>query len=171
MPPADETPRIKPDEDVPGGANGGGGAGSASTAAPPPPESAPKSRGPGMRKLETQLRETYETLAVVAVFPFDNLAGSLLHAKAGELAASWVDLAERDTRVKRTLERLMEATGWGGVVMAHAAIVIPVIANRGMLPDSVAGGAAMLTIMQHPETQQHFTHERWQQPENVNGHK
>jgi hypothetical protein len=86
-----------------------------------------------------------------------------MHKRAGELAEAWVDLAERDPRVKRTLERLLEATGWGGIVAAHVAIIIPVIANRGMLPDGIANGAAAFTLMQNPEVAPLFNHERWSQ--------
>jgi hypothetical protein len=151
----DTEPRITPDEDVPQSA--------------PSLESAPKQRGPGMRKLETQLRELYETLAVVVVAPLDQLGGTLMHKRAGELAEAWVDLAERDPRVKRTLERLLEATGWGGIVAAHVAIVIPVIANRGMLPDGIANGAAAFTLMQNPDLAPLFNHERWSQNASPNG--
>jgi hypothetical protein len=122
-----------------------------------------------MRKLETQLRELYETLAVVVVAPLDQLGGTLMHKRAGELAEAWVDLAERDPRVKRTLERLLEATGWGGIVAAHVAIVIPVIANRGMLPDGIANGAAAFTLMQNPDLAPLFNHERWSQNASPNG--
>ncbi len=158
--PADEN-KFTPDENVPRESDARGNSGGSASATLPPLSDTPKTRGPGMRKLETQLRETYETLAVIAVMPFDQLAGALVHKRAGELAESWIDLAERDSRIKHTLERLMEATGWGGVVATHAAIIIPVLANRGMLPDAVAGGAAAMTLMQFPDLKPYFTHERW----------
>lgn len=155
----DTAPRITPDENVPKDA---------------PKDDAPKlessrpPRGPGMRKLEGQLRELYETLAVIAISPFDQLAGTLVHHRAGELAEAWIDLAERDARVKKTLERLLEATGWGGIVAIHAAIIIPVIANRGMLPDGIANGAAAITVMQNPDVAPLFNHPRWAQQNTAN---
>lgn len=144
-----------------------------------PPKDAPKAERPKRRaapntvKLKEQLAELYVTLGLVVVTPIDRLGGALLAANADDLAEQWIALAETNPAVKRTLQKLVEVGGWGGVIMAHGMIVLPVLANRGMFPDQVAGGAAAMTMMQHPEVAPLFTHPRFnteRQPEgNGNG--
>ena len=97
---------------------------------PPQPERAKPKRAPGSRKLEQQIAELYATIGMVAVAPLDRLAGTLIVKQADELAEQWVTLAETNPTVKKALQRLVEAGGWGGVVMAHGMILIPVLANR-----------------------------------------
>lgn len=137
-----------------------------------PPDTPPrtaKRAAPGARKLHEQLTELYVSIGTIAITPLDPLAGALFVARSDELAQTWVDLAETNPAVKRALQKLVEAGGWGGVVIAHGMLLFPVLANRGLFPDHVAGGAAMLTQLQNPETAPLFTHPRWKQGQ-PNGH-
>lgn len=130
----------------------------------PKADKPPRRRAPNSAKLEEGLTELYVTLGTIAVAPFDKLAGTLLVAQAPELAAHWVALAETNPAVKKALLKLVEAGGWGGLIVAHGMVVMPVLANRGAFPDHVANGAAMMTVMQHPETADLFTHARFKEP-------
>lgn len=114
-----------------------------------------------MGKLKEQIAELYVTLGIMVVTPLDRLGGHLMAANADEIADQWIALAETNPSVKRTLMKLVEVGGWGGVVMAHATILLPVLANRGLFPDQVAQGTAAMTMLAHPETQPLFTHARF----------
>lgn len=122
-----------------------------------------KRAAPGSRKLQEQLAELYVSIGTMVVTPVDPLAGALFVARSDELAQTWVDLAETNPKVKKALLKLVEAGGWGGVVIAHGMLLFPVLVNRGLFPDHVAVPGAMLTIAQNPEVAPLFTHERFQQ--------
>lgn len=117
---------------------------------------------PGMKQLHEQLTDLYVSLGTMVITPVDKLAGALFVAQADELAQTWCDLADTNPAVKRALKKLVEAGGWGGVVIAHGMILMPVLANRGLFPDHVASGAAILTMAQYPDTGPLFNHPRWQ---------
>lgn len=127
-----------------------------------------KRAGPGMAKLREQLTDLYVSIGTMVVTPLDRLAGTLMIASAPDLAQTWVDLAETNPAVKRALQKMVEAGGWGGVVIAHGMLLMPVLANRGLFPDHVAQGSAMLTVLQYQESVptigELFTHERFRQP-------
>lgn len=129
---------------------------------------------PGSTKLKQQLTDLYVSIGTIAVTPIDRLAGVLLVTQAEDLAQTWIDLAETNTAVKKALQKLVEAGGWGGVIVAHGMILMPVLANRGLFPDHVAHGAAFMTIANQPEETQAavqalFTHPRFHPNTNGNG--
>lgn len=124
-----------------------------------------KVRTGAYKKLDKQLTEFYQAIAVTVVSPIDALGGTLMFQRAPDLAGSWVDLAEQNPKVKATLERILEAGGVFGIITVHAAILMPVLVNRGMFADNVAGGIASFTLLQNPEVMPLFTHERFRQQE------
>lgn len=128
----------------------------------------PKRTPPNSAKLRGQLTELYVSIGTLVVTPVDRLAGALMVAQAEDLAQTWVDLADANPAVKKALQRLVEAGGWGGVVIAHGMLLMPVLANRGMFPDQAAGFAMAGTCLMHPEVTDLFTHPRFH-GENGNG--
>lgn len=135
---------------------------------PPKTDDAPKAdtkakrrATPGSAKLKEQVADLYATIGMVAIAPIDRLAGTLLVNQSEELAEQWIKLAETNPAVKRALNKLVEAGGWGGIIMAHGMIVLPVLANRGMFPDQAANAMAMVTVTQHPEVAPLFNHPRF----------
>lgn len=138
----------------------------------PPKSERPRRAAPGSAKLREGLTDLYVTIGAVAVTPLDRLAGALLIADAEEIAGEWVALAEKDPAVRKALEKLIQAGGWGSVIMAHGLILLPVLANRGMFPDQVAAGTAVMTVARHKDVAPLFTHERFRQaapPEQASG--
>ena len=131
------------------------------------PERPARRAAPGMRKLHEQVTDLYVTLGTMVVTPIDRLAGYLLVEQAEALAQTWIDLAETNPAVKRALSKLVEAGGWGGVLVAHGMVMMPVLANRGMFPDHIANGIAMGTILTQEDdeararVQALFTHSRF----------
>lgn len=127
------------------------------------------------RKLKDEVAELYVLMGTMLVAPVDNLAGRLVVKGADDLAEQWVKLSRSQPSVKRVLKKLVEAGGWSGVVLAHAMIAVPVMANRGMLPDPVAAQIGTLTMISDPDSVPLFTHERWRTlgliVDNQNGHE
>lgn len=113
------------------------------------------------RKLKEEVAELYTTLGMMVVAPIDGLAGRLVVTNADDLAEQWVKLARTQPSVKRVLKKLVEAGGWSGVILAHAMIAVPVLANRGLLPDQAAVPVATMTMMNDPDSVRLFTHDRW----------
>lgn len=130
----------------------------------------PKAR-PGSTQLKGQVAELYVTIGMMVVTPIDRLAGMLIVKQADDIAEQWIELAETNASVKNALLKLVEVGGWGGVVMAHGMILLPVLANRGLFPDQMAQPMAAMTAMQHPETIELFTHPRFKtETASGNGH-
>lgn len=150
------TPPGNPVTDVTGATDTGGDTPEAQDALAPSRE-----RTPAERKLEKQLSELYQTLSITVVSPIDQLGGQLLFHRSEELAAEWVDLARVNPKVKRALENILKAGGVFGVLAGHAMIVAAVVANRGGLPDQMAGMVLMGTVLQTPEVGHLFTHPRF----------
>lgn len=110
-------------------------------------------RTPAMRKLEQQLAAFYVDIGIYGgMFTGKRgmLTGTVISANAGMLAGSWVDLAERDPAVKRALTNLVQSSGWAGVLGAHVAVILPVLAIWGVLPEQMAAMVWMAVDAQNP---------------------
>lgn len=115
------------------------------------------------KKLQEEVAELYVLMGTMLVAPVDGLAGRLIVKGADDLAEQWVRLARTQPSVRRVLNRLVEAGGWTGVLMAHAMIAVPVLANRGLLPNQAAVPIATMVMMGDPEAAPLFTHPRWRE--------
>lgn len=108
----------------------------------PPAGAAPRERErakdtPKWKKLRESLTDLY-TAAQVAAFALGDMeTAALIGSNADSCVDAWITLAQQDRRVENFLTKITTGSAWGGVVMAHAGIVIPMLAKRGILP----GGA------------------------------
>lgn len=121
-------------------------------------ERPPRSRD--MRKMEQQLADAYTQVGVIVGIiggRTGNIAGFVLARRADMLAASWMDLAERDVRVRRAIQNVLQVGGWSGVVAAHAGVLLPVAAVSGVLPEPVSEKIMLGLAMQDPELFAHLT--------------
>lgn len=67
--------------------------------------------------------------------------GQAVGTYAAEAAKQWVVLARSNDAVRKWLERIAEGVGIGGLVAVHAFMVLPLLVDRGLVPD-----AAMLFV-------------------------
>lgn len=111
-------------------------------------------RTPELRKMERQLADLYAQAAIIAGIatgPTGNMAATVVTAKADVLAGSWIDLAERDQRVRRAIKSVLQSGGWAGVIAAHIGVALPIAAMTGVLPAPVAQKVFMAMAITEPE--------------------
>lgn len=107
-----------------------------------------------LARLEEDLTQLYVNVGVIAGVvggPGGNLAGTVVASRAPMLAGSWIDLAERDQRVRTAIKRLLQGNAWSGVAFAHIAVALPIAACTGILPEPVAQKVMMGLALQDPE--------------------
>lgn len=81
----------------------------------------------------TQLKREIERLYAnigTAVFMFDPVCGSAFLTNAEKMAESMEELARKDPRVKRTLEKMLETSTIGMVVAAHAPLLATLVTHH-----------------------------------------
>lgn len=120
----------------------------------PSPERERPPRSREMKRMQQQLADAYTQVGIIigiAGGRTGNLAGFIVARRADMLAESWIDLAERDARVKRAIQNVLQIGGWSGVVAAHASVILPVAAMSGVLPPPVSEKIMMGLAMQDPE--------------------
>lgn len=103
-------------------------AGAAAASSPPP---RPTSGG---RTLQSRLEELLGGLALPYSAMGDDYAAQLIATRTPAIAEAWADLAKQNAAVKRVLERLVQGTAWGGVVLSSAGLAIPLLAHHNILP-------------------------------------
>src|SRR5262245_37001588 len=124
----------------------------------PERERPPRTRD--MRRLQDQLADAYTQVGVILGIVggrTGNLAGYIMARRADMLAESWIDLAERDARVRRAIQQVLQIGGWSGVIAAHMGVVLPVLAASGTLPEQVSEKIMLGLMMQDPELFAHLT--------------
>lgn len=143
-PHADDTPFIEPDHTAskdPGVIErvrlmAQGGKGSHKDAPKDAPKSRPQPRPASGRSSVTDvalrkgLVELYTSLGIM-LLPMDAVCGEALVNAAPRCADSLVLLAKQNAAVRRALLALTQTSAWGGVVLAHAPLVLAVLAHHG----------------------------------------
>ena len=122
--------------------------------APRTPFSAePKERTRELKRLEDQLTDVYASIGVWGGMAgqFGHLTGQVVARNSTNLAASWVDLAEKNPGVRRALQNFVQAGGWAGVIGAHVAVALPIAAMAGVLPRDMAQRVFMGLAVMDPE--------------------
>lgn len=117
----------------------------------PPPissdkDSPPKRRGrpPGstnkhtmsVSRIEDALNEQF-TLIGTVVTPFNQYDGMVIIQGTPRMAKALANLAEKNPKVKRNLERMLAGGSYGEVVLAAALIAVPIMANHDLMPPSI----------------------------------
>lgn len=85
-----------------------------------------------MAGLEQSLADAYRMMAM-GVSMFNLKDGMEIEAHADQLAHSWVVAAETNPRLLKFLQRMNTGSSIGGVIVAHAAVAIPIAINHGVL--------------------------------------
>jgi hypothetical protein len=123
-PPRDEAPPRKPPvEDAP----------------PPQPTSAPLTADE--RKLAASIEQAYGMIGVTVSSVGLRLKDQGLIAtgvKTGEmadaLALAWIELARKNPKLKAYLKKMVEASAAGVLVGMHVMVLMPLLADRGIIP-------------------------------------
>lgn len=83
-------------------------------------------------KLQRDL-ESFYTIVGTGIFPFDQQVGVTILDSAPKCAESLTELAQKNPRLKRTLESMMNAGTYGAVISAHLPIAV-IIATKYIPP-------------------------------------
>lgn len=94
-------------------------------------------RGTRITNLEAALTDATVGIGA-AVCMFDAFDGQVIMGGAPTFAHALSDVASRDPKVRKALERALSSMGWGQVILAAAMIAAPIMAHHGILPSSVS---------------------------------
>jgi hypothetical protein len=108
---------------------------------PPRAETAPKpkrGRPPGAAKapLQKRLQEAFGAIGIV-VSVRNEYDGTCILTGAERLSIALDNLAKQNPAVRRTLEAVLAGGAYGEVLFAVSAILLPIAANHGVLPEHV----------------------------------
>lgn len=104
---------------------------------------------PTMMALREGLMGIY-TAAQMAVFMFDGESALIIENTKDKCADAWIELAERDPKVKQFLVRITSGSAWGGVIIAHGMMIIPILAKRGIVPGGALFDGALFNMTPEP---------------------
>lgn len=91
-------------------------------------------RATGIATIRRRLAEALHALAGTATF-VDPYIGAVIDERADEAAAAYAKLAEENDRVRLALERLTQGGIYGGAVFVTLAILAPILARVGLVPE------------------------------------
>lgn len=111
---------------------------------PSPPAGIPFT--PDERKLAASISGTYSMMGTGLIgigMRMDDagIAGSGVSMvnMAEETAAAWIELSRKNPKVKAYLKKITEAGASAVVIGMHIAMFMPLLASRGILPESMMG--------------------------------
>lgn len=78
-------------------------------------------------KIIDALTETYAAIGMGIAFTIDGQDGQQIVMNAPKLAESWRDLLDNDPKVKKALQKLVQASGWSTVMVAHITVAAPIV--------------------------------------------
>lgn len=123
--------------------------------APPRETSGRRQRPTVDDKLRESLKGTYEMAGVLVMgiglrprkigeeihAPGDPglvATGEAIVTRADAAVEAWLDLADKNPKVKTALRRFTEGSAFAGLIGVHVAMAAPVLASRGILPPQLA---------------------------------
>ena len=122
----------------------------------PSADEAPKRLTPKVQNLRDALLGIY-TAAEMAAFLVDGDAQQAIANTKEACVDAWIELAQQDAKVMKMLTKLTTGSAWGGVVIAHGTMILPILAKRGIIPGGALFNGAMMNATQpqaepEPET-------------------
>ncbi len=119
----------------------------------PPGSSAPR-RSPGRpsssSKLEEKIRRFYMMIGTIGK-PFGRWIPAMvpisenLKIFADDAAEAWIELADEDPKIKKTLENMTAASTWGNVIGIHFAIFASAVPS-GVMQDAIPDDVDPITL-------------------------
>lgn len=105
----------------------------------------PTKRGTVDKKLVTNITDTYTMLGMMVsgaglARGDEGLVGSgqSLVNRADRFGEAWLGLANRNPKVKAALVRFTEGTATAEILVLHVAVLMPLLASRGVVPVPMA---------------------------------
>lgn len=86
---------------------------------------------PDTKFIVDNLRKTYVGIGLM-VRPFDPMAGINIATSANDLAESWITVLEANTKLRRTMKKMVQGGGWGNVLIAHLLVALPIMESHGI---------------------------------------
>jgi hypothetical protein len=112
---------------------------------PDPPE--PKRRTPTDKKLASSIAGTYQAVGVTLIGFGQHkddkglvFTGIKVCESAEPIADAWLDLADQNPAVKKALKKFTEVTAAGTLIGMHVSMILPLLADRNIVPGFLAGG-------------------------------
>lgn len=101
-------------------------------------------RTPKWAKLEQELVQMYSALALPFAAVGDEFCANVIAGNAETLASGWIDLAQQNPNVEKVLQSLVTGGAWGGVIMTHAFVALPIAAHHNLIPGPVGQRIGMM---------------------------
>jgi hypothetical protein len=102
------------------------------------------------RDLKEELEGNYQMIGTVLGFAaktgMQQAAAVNFVESAGAAADSWVDVAEKNPKIKAALLKFTSGTAFAQVISIHFAMLTPVLAGYGVVPES-AGAMILMASM------------------------
>lgn len=128
------------------------------TAASEPLAKEDKTRPKWARDLHTELESTYQMLGTVALFAsrgdeFKQAAAVNVMNTAGGAADAWVELAEKNPKVKDALLKFTAGTAAAQLISVHFAMFAPLLSAYGLIPSGLGQMILMGSAMEQQAAQ------------------
>ena len=125
--------------------------GTAGKASPPPPPGGPSDTAPkrgrpkgstnrstmSVKSIEEGLNQQFTILGTV-VSMANAYDGRVILEGTPQLSKALADLCDKNPKVKRNIERMLAGGTYGEVLIAAGLIAVPIMANHGLMPPSIA---------------------------------
>lgn len=88
----------------------------------------------------TQIRKNLDALWVTAggiTMGFDPYCGAVLVTRGPGVTDALMELSKQNPRVRQALEALATTSAWGGVAVAVAGVVAPILAHHKVIPAEI----------------------------------
>lgn len=102
------------------------------------------------RDLKEELESNYQmigtVLGVAAKTQFQSMAAQNFIESSGAAADAWVDVAEKNPKIKAALLKFTSGTAMAQVVSVHVTMLLPVLSGYGVVPEN-AGAMILMAQM------------------------
>ncbi len=101
-------------------------------------------KGKATRELQQDVETFLTSLGIAVTMANANDGAAIINGTPG-LASALANIAERNPKVRAVLESMTQGFAYSELVTASAVIIIPIMANHGLLPERFGMAAAYIT--------------------------
>lgn len=121
---------------------------SAKSAQPKPKRATPKKATSGRPSKRDSVARNIEELldgAGMALMLMDPGAGVIIREHSQPVAEAWADLADKDPKVMRAIERLFKTGAYTQVTLATLGLILPLLAHYNLIPSGLFNPLGMFS--------------------------